>query len=195
MVAAMRRQEMPPHLLVPVGQRRRELGRPVDATAVSHQDPLFAGVAKEGQHLLDVVAQPLRLKMGDNLIEDFRGPILDRAHDATQDSTGHAAPTPIAPPRLAFEALVAFALSGAQGPGGQPSALGFAPPARPGEGTTPEDGLIFLEQEDLATAGPVCEGGECERRPRQLSRGGSEPARGPAVADVFFLRRRGRSRG
>ena len=195
MVAAMRRQEMQPKLLVPVGQRRRELVRPVDATAVSHHDHLFAGVAKEGHHLMDVVAKPLRLKMRDNLIEDFGGPILDRAHDAKQYSTGHAAPTPIAHPRLAFEALVAFDLTGAQGPGGQPSALGFAPPARPGEGKTPEDGLIFIEQDDLATAGPVFEGGEFERRPRQLSRGGSEPARGPAVADVFFLRRRGRSRG
>ena len=39
------RQEMQPKLLVPVGERRRELFRPVDATAVGDHDHLFAGVA------------------------------------------------------------------------------------------------------------------------------------------------------
>jgi len=51
-VATMRRQEMQPKLLVPVCQRRRELFRPVDATAVGDHDHLFAGVAKEGHHLM-----------------------------------------------------------------------------------------------------------------------------------------------
>ena len=161
-VPTMRRQEMQPKLLVPVGQRRRELVRPVDATAVSHHDHLFAGVAKEGHHLMDVVAKPLRLKMGDNLIEDFAGPILDRAHDAKQYSTGHAAPTLIAHPRLAFEALVAFDLALAEGPGGQASPLGFVPPACPGQGKTPEDGFIFIEQNDLTPASPIFEGREFE---------------------------------
>ena len=61
------RQEMQPKLLVPVGERRRELMRPVDATAVGHHDHLFARAAKEGHHLMDVLAKPLCLKMGDNL--------------------------------------------------------------------------------------------------------------------------------
>src|SRR5215510_10990741 len=64
MVSTMRRQEMQPKLLVPVGERRRELMRPVYATAVGHHDHLFARVAKEGHHLMDVLAKPLRLKMG-----------------------------------------------------------------------------------------------------------------------------------
>src|SRR5215467_3456397 len=64
MVSTMRRQEMQPKLLVPVCQRRRELMRPVDATAVGHHDHLFASVAKEGHHLMDILAKPLRLKMG-----------------------------------------------------------------------------------------------------------------------------------
>src|SRR5215813_14736522 len=50
-VPTMRRQEMQPKLLVPVGQRRRELMRPMDATAVGHHDHLFAGMAKDGHHL------------------------------------------------------------------------------------------------------------------------------------------------
>jgi hypothetical protein len=194
-VATMRRQEMQPKLLVPVCQRRREPVRPMDATAVGHHDHLFAGTAKEGHHLMDVLAKPLRIKMGDNLIEDFRGPILDRADDIEQHTAGDTAPGAIAAPRVAFEALVAFDLALAQWTDGQASTLGFAPPARPGQGKTPEDGFIFIEQNDLTPASPIFEGREFERRPRQFSRVGSEPSRGSAVADVFFLRRRGRSRG
>ena len=189
------RQEMQPKLLVPVGQRRRELFRPVDATAVGDHDHLFAGVAKEGHHLMDILAQPLRIKMGDDLIEDFRGAILDGADDTEQHPAGDTAPGAILHPRLAFEGFFAFDLTLAQRARGEASALGFAPPARPGQGKTPEDGFIFIEQNDLTPAGPVFEGSEFERRPRQFSRVGSEPSRGSAVADVFFLTRRGRSRG
>jgi hypothetical protein len=66
---------------VPVSQRRRELVHPVDATAVGHHDHLFARVAKESHHLMDILAQPLRIKMGNDLGEDLRGAILDRAKD------------------------------------------------------------------------------------------------------------------
>src|SRR5215813_13810129 len=111
MVSAMSRQEMQPKLLVPVCQRRCELMRPVDATAVGHHDHLFARVAQEGHHLMDVLAKPLCLKMGDNLIEDFRGAILDRPNDTEQHPAGDTAPGAIANPRLAFEALVTFDLT------------------------------------------------------------------------------------
>ena len=186
-MATMRRQEIQPKLLVPVCQRRRELVRPMDATAVGHHDHLFAGVTKEGHHLMDVLAKPLCIKMGHNLIEDFGGPILDSADDAKQHPTGYAAPTPIAPPRLAFAGLFAFDLALAQRSCRQPRAPGFAPPTRPGQGKTPEDSFIFIEQNDLTTAGPVLEGGEFERSPRQLRGVRSEPSRGAAVADVFFF--------
>ena len=160
------RQEMQPKLLVPVGQRRRELFRSVDATAVGDHDHLFAGVAKEAHHLMDILAQPLCLKMGHDLVEDFRGAILDRSNDTEQHPAGDTAPGAIADPRLAFERLFTSDLTLAQGPGGQASALGFAPPTRSGQGKTPEDGLIFIEQNDLTAAGSVLEGCEFERRPR-----------------------------
>src|SRR5919199_6056137 len=83
-VPTMRRQEIQPKLLVPVGQRRRELMRPMDATAVGHHDHLFAGMAKDGHHLMDVLAQSLRINMGHDLIEDVRGPILDGSYDTEQ---------------------------------------------------------------------------------------------------------------
>ena len=186
---------MQPKLLVPVGQRRRKLFRPVDATAVDDHDDLLPRVAKEGHHLMDILAQPLRIKMGHDLIEDFRGAILDGAQDAEQHPTGHAAPTPIAHPRLAFAGLFAFDLALAQRACRQTRALSSAPPARPGEGKTPQDGLIFIEQNDLATTGSILQGGEFQRGIGEVSRGGIEPSRRTAITDVFFLIRRGRSHG
>jgi hypothetical protein len=194
-VATMRRPEMPPQLLVPVGQRRREPVRPMAATAGGHHDPLLAGGAKEGHHWMEVVAQPLRLTLGDHLREDCGGPILDRAEDPEPHPAGAPAPGALAAPRVAFAALVACALARALWPAGPACPWGVAPPACPGQGKPPEAGFIFREPKARTPASPLCEGRACERRPRPGSRVGSEPARGAAVADGFFLRRRGRSRG
>lgn len=194
-VSAMRRQEMQPKLLVPVAQRRRELVRPVDATAVGYHDHLFASVAKDGHHLMDVLAKPLRLKMGHDLVEDFGGAILDGADDAEQHPAGDPAPGMIADPRVAFEALFAFDLTLGQWARGEAGALRFAPPASPGEGKAPQNSFICIQQNDLAPVGLVLQGGEFERRPRQLSGLRSEPPGGTAVAYVFFLTRCGRSHG
>ena len=170
-----------------VVEGRVELVRSMDPTTIDDHHHLFLGFA-EGRHdLMEIVAQFLGVKMRDNFVEDFGGAILDRANDTEQHPAGDPTPGAIADPRLAFEALVAFDLTGAQWPGGQASALGFAPPARPGEGKTPEDGFIFIEQNDLTLTSLVLQGGEFERRPRQLSGGGSEPPRGPAVADGLFF--------
>ena len=170
--------------------------RPVDATAVGHHDHLFAGVAKEGHHLMDILTEPLRITLRDDLIKDFRGPILDGTNDAEQHAAGHATPTPIAYPRLTFESLVAFDLAGPQRPSWQAIPLGFAvPPACPGEGETPQGRFIFIEHNDLATPGAGLQGGQVKRRPRQLSGSGTEPPRGPVGADVFFLTPRGHFRG
>src|SRR5262245_11616585 len=160
MVPTAGRQEMQPKLFVPVGQRRRELFRPVDATAVGDHDDLFARVAKEGHHLLDILAQPFCIKMGDDLVEDFGGAILDRTNDTEQYPAGDTAPGAIAAPRLAFERLFTSDLTLAQGTGGQASPLGFVPPARAGEGKTPEDSFIFIEQNDLTPTSPVLQGGQ-----------------------------------
>ena len=63
-VTTVGRQEMQPKLFVPVCQRRRELFRPVDATAVGDHDDLFPGVAKEGHHLMDHRVRCLRMTVG-----------------------------------------------------------------------------------------------------------------------------------
>src|SRR5262249_45042871 len=98
-------QDIQAKLLVPVRQRGRQLVCPVDATAVNDHHDLFPGMAKERHHLMDILAKPLGIKLGDDLIEDFRGAILDGADNAEPHPTGHATPTPIAPPRLTFEVL------------------------------------------------------------------------------------------
>src|SRR5262249_60433444 len=71
-VTAVGREQIKPKLFVPVGQRRRELFRPVDTTAVGDHDDFLPRVAKEGHHLMDIFAQPLRLKIRDDLIEEIR---------------------------------------------------------------------------------------------------------------------------
>jgi hypothetical protein len=154
-VTTMGWEQIQPKLFVPVSQRRCELFRPMDATAVGDHDDLFPGVAKEGHHLMDILAQPLRIKMGYDLVEDFRGPILDGTNDAEQHPAGDAAPRALLQPRLAFEAFFAFDLALAQGTYREASALGFAPPACPRESKTPHDRFIFVEQNDLTPTGPI----------------------------------------
>jgi hypothetical protein len=160
-VATRGRQERPPQLLGPVGQRRRELVRPMAAPAVGHPDHLFAGVATEGHHWMDGLAPPLCLKLGAYLREDFGRPLRDRADDPAPHPAGDTAPGARAEPRVAVEALVAVDLALAQGTGRQASPLGCAPPARPGQGKTPEAGFIFLQQTALTPASPIGEGSEC----------------------------------
>ena len=194
-VTTVGRQEMQPQLLVPVGQRRRELVRPVDATAVGDHAHLFPRMAKKGHHLMAILTEPLRVKLRDNLIDDARGAILHGTDDAEQHAARDPASGAILHPCLAFEGFRAFDLTLAQRAHSEAGALHFAPPTRPGQGKTPEDSFIFIEQNDLTPAGPVLEGREFKRSPRQLSGVRREPSCGSAVADVFFLTRRGRSRG
>src|SRR5262245_12143880 len=98
----------------PVLQGRGELVGPMDATAMDDHDHLWAGFAKDAHDLMDILAQLLGIKVGHNLIEDFRGAILDRADDVEQYAAGDATPRAIPHPRLAFEGLLAFDLTRAQ---------------------------------------------------------------------------------
>jgi len=181
-MSTARWQEMQPKLLVPVGQRRRELMRSVNATAVDHHDDGFPGRTKMGHYLMNIVAKPFRIKLWDDLIEDFRGAILDSAEDTEQHAAGHAAPTPIAQPGLAFERLFPFDLATAQGLDGQARALGGAPPARAGQGKTPEDRFIGIEQDEFAPARLVLEGPEFDRSIGEGSGARIKPPSGAIVA-------------
>ena len=75
MVTTMGRSEVQATLLLPVGECRRELMRPVDATAIDDHDHGFAGMAKERHDLLEIVPKPLGIKMRNDFIEDVRGAI------------------------------------------------------------------------------------------------------------------------
>jgi hypothetical protein len=195
MVSTARGQKMQMKLLVPVRQRRRELVRPMDATAIDHHDHRFPRAAKERHHLMDIVAQPLSLKMGHDFIADFRRPILDGTKHAQQHTAGHAAPTPIAPPGLAFERLLAFDLAAAQRADGQAIPVGFPPPACARQGKAPQDRFIGIEQDNLATMGTVFERREVDRRVGQGCRGRRQLPRWPAVAErIFFKTKRTLSR-
>src|SRR6516165_7966673 len=110
-------------------------------------------------------------------------------------AAGDTTPGAIAPPRLPFEGLRAFALPRAQWASGEASALGGAPPARAEEGKAPQDGFVGREHHDRATARLVLEGGQCQSPRREVS-GVRIQATGRAlVASSFFLTRHARFRG
>ena len=135
-----------------------ELVRPMDPAAIDDHHDVFAGFAEGGHHLMEILASLLGIKVGHDFIEDFRGAILDRADDAEQDAAGDATPRAIPHPGVAFEGFVTFDLTRAQRPCGEARALRFAPPTPPWESKAPEDGLIFIEQNDLATARAILQG-------------------------------------
>jgi hypothetical protein len=133
--------------------------------------------------------------MRHDFIEDFGGAILDGTNDAEQHATGDAAPRAVLKPGLPFEGCIAFDLTWTEWPCGEAPALGFTPPSCSGEGKTPEDGFIFVEQNDLALTRPILQGGEFEMRKGQSSRGGIKPSGGATVAQrVFFKTQRTLSR-
>ena len=120
---------------------------------------------------------------------------MDRTNDVEQHPTGDTTPRTILQPRLAFEAFFAFDLALAQGTCQETRAVGFPPLTGTGEGKAPQDGLIFIEHNDLPTASLVLEGGKCKRTIREVSGVGIEPSGGAAGASrVFFHTPRTRSR-
>jgi len=177
--------EAPRALLVVEG--RGALVRPMAPTAIDDHHHLFLGCA-EGRHdLMERVAPCLGITMRHDCREDLGGAILDRAHDAAPHPIGHPPPRALRQPGWPFATLVTFDRALAPGACGQARALGFPPPARPGQGKAPEDGVIFIEPHALPLTSPGRQGGECERSPRQLSGGGSAPPGGTAGAAVLFF--------
>jgi hypothetical protein len=79
----MGRQEMQAQLAVVVVECRVELVRSMNPAAIHDQHDVFAGFAERRHDLMEILAQLLGIKVGHDFIEDFRGPILDRA-DAAQ---------------------------------------------------------------------------------------------------------------
>jgi hypothetical protein len=160
----------------------------VDAAPIDDHYDVFAGVAESSHHLVEILAQLLRIKVGDDFIEDFRGAILDCANHAEQHTAGDATPGAILYPRLTFEGLVAFDLTLTQGPYREARTLGSAPPARAGQGKAPQDRFVFIEQNDLATTSPVLQGGEVDRARGEVGGVGIEPPGGAVVAYLLFFK-------
>ena len=164
-----------------------ELVRPMDPATIDDHHDLFAGFA-EGRHdLMEILAQLLGIKVRHDFIEDFGGPILDRPNDTPQHAARDTAPGARAHPRLPFEGLLAFDLTLAQWACGEASTLGCAPPARAGQRKAPQDRFVFIEQDDLAPASLVLEGGKCERAVGESSRGGIQSTGGAVVAYILFF--------
>jgi hypothetical protein len=165
-----------------VVEGRVELVRPMDPAAIDDHHDLFASFAEGRHHLMEILAQCLGIKVRHDFIEDFGCTILDGTNDAEQDATGDAAPRVILEPRLTFEGCVTFDLTLPQGAGGEASTLCFAPPARAGQGKTPQDRFIFVEQNDFTSACAILQGSEVDGARGKVGRGGMEPPGGTVGA-------------
>ena len=126
-VPTMGGEEMEAKLAMIVVEGRIELVCPVDPAPVDDHHHFLPGFSEGCHHLMDILAQLLRIKMRDDLIEDFGGPILDGAKHAEQHAPGDAAPGAILRPRLAFTGLLTVDLPLAQGTYREADALGGAP--------------------------------------------------------------------
>ena len=167
-------------------QGRGQFFGSMDATAIHDHHDLFGGFAKDVHDLVNILAQGFCVKMRHDLIEDFRGAILDGADDAEQHPAGDAAPRAILEPRLPLEGFVAFDLTLTQRAGGEASALGFAPPAGAGQGKAPEHRFVFIEQM-ISPAGSILQGGEFDRAIRKGCRVGRQSTGGAIKAQLVFF--------
>ena len=186
-VPTMGGQKMEAKLVMRVVESRVERVCPVDPAPIDDHHHLLLGCLEGRHHLVDILAQLLRIKVRDDFREDFGRPVLDGANHTEEHAARDPAPGARAQPRLAFETLLAFDLALAEGTRGQTSALRGAPPARPGQSKAPQDRFVFREHNDLATARLVLEGGQCERAVREISRGGIQSAGGAGGASVVFF--------
>ena len=174
-------------LVMIVVEGRIEFVRPMDPAPINNHHDVFARFAEGRHHLMAILTQLLGIKMRDDLIKDFGGPILDGAQHAEQHPAGDAAPGAILPPRLAFAGFLAFDLALAQWPYREAIALSGVPPARAGQGKAPQDGFVCIEQKDLPTASLVLEGSKFQSPISEVSGGGLQATGGTIVAYPFFL--------
>ena len=79
-VATMGGQKMEAKLIMIVVEGRVELVRPVDPAPIDDHHHLFLGFLEGRHHLVDILAQLLRIKVRDDFIEDFGSPVLDGAN-------------------------------------------------------------------------------------------------------------------
>ena len=186
-VPTMGGEEMEAKLAVIVLQGRVEFVRPMHPAAIDDHHDLLAGCAESCHHLLERLAQFLGITMGDDFIEDFGGAILHSAEDREQYPAGDAAPGAVAQPGLAFQGLLTFDLTLTQRPYREARTLRCPPPTRAGQGKAPEDGFVFIEQNDLTTTRLVLQGGKCERAVGEVRWGRIQSAGGAVVAYILFF--------
>ena len=188
-VPTMGREEMEAKLIVVMVESCVELVRPVDPAAIDDHHDLFTGFAENRHHVVHILPQLLGIKVRHDCIEDFGGVILHRPQDAEQHPAGDPAPGALAYPCLAFEGRVAFELTLAQWAYGEARALGGTPPAGAGQSKAPEDGFVFIEQNDLTPARLVRQGGKVERARGKVCGGGIETTRRTIGAYFRFFQR------
>ena len=146
----------------PMGQRRGERVRPVDAPALDDHHPRFPGGANRRPHVRDSVPHSLGSKRRDKRREDCGRSIGPCPNHPEHDPTGEPAPGALASPGVACAGRRACDWPRAQGTRGQTGARCGAPPAGAGQGQAPQARCIGLAHDALAPAGLVCERRACD---------------------------------
>ena len=153
----MGREEVQATLPVVGVESRSARGRPVEPAPVHDHHDFLRGLPAGCPHLLDILAQLLRLTVRDALREALGGAILDGPNDAEHHAPGNTAPGALRPPRLPCEGRLACELARAQGAAGAARTRGGAPPAGAGQRQAPQDGCVGLEPNALPATSLRCE--------------------------------------
>jgi hypothetical protein len=141
------------------------------------------------------LAPVLRIKVGHDCREAFRGPLWHSANDVQPDPAADPAPGALLQPDLTLAGFFPFDGAGAQRAGGQARALRAARPPSMQEGKTPHARLIRVEQDDLASTRPIVQSRQVDGALGEVCGLGIEAARGATVAQrIFFQTPRRRSR-
>src|SRR5689334_17120727 len=101
-------------LAVVVLKGRVELVSSMDPAAIHDHHDLFARFPEGRHHLMDVLPQLLRIKVGHDFIEDFGGAILDRPNAIEQHAVGERPPGALRYPGRGLEFFGGFDLTLAQ---------------------------------------------------------------------------------
>ena len=105
----------------------------------------------------------------------FASPALHRPYDTEQHTRSDARPTAMLLPGLSLEVLLWIDLMTRQRVQGQAIALIFVPPAGSWQGKAPNDGFIFVEQDEVALLCLLLKVGQLDAGLSQFMRIGVEP--------------------
>ena len=179
-------EEMPATCAAGGVKGRVEVVRPMAPAPRDHPHHLLLGFPDGRHDLMHIWAPCLGSKVRDALREAFGGPVRHRPKDTAHHTAGAPAPGARAEPHLAFARCVTFAWTLAPRACGQRRTRRCTPPARPGQGQAPQEGVIFITPQARALASLGLEGRQGDRRRGEGRRRGIKMPGGAGGTYAFF---------